>query len=246
MCSLKPLAFCTHRNFKNIQKRPINSSGRKMWGKNRNFDTESFSKTIKFIRDHFQTRIDNSMHCSRSPGGSERSRQALVHSLLSVEIVCLWSTSTRFMFQFQNHRMSRNFFCLFIGSWHRGNCHTGIIGVRRPCGLLVLNFRCLWRPGAHQTAALPYYQGGGGHKARFHCIKQSRNKSWNEVQPLLFPKLKKVLTLQLTLSNMDTQFRTGTIYLSQIDCHFIGSYLRVKKGREQLYTIGNCFNEVSI
>ena len=69
-----------------------------MWGKNRNFDTESFSKTIKFIRDHFQTRIDNSMHCSGSPGGSERSRQALVHSLLSVEIVCLWSTSTRFMF----------------------------------------------------------------------------------------------------------------------------------------------------
>ena len=33
MCSLKPLAFCTHHNFKNIQKRPINSSRGKMPGK---------------------------------------------------------------------------------------------------------------------------------------------------------------------------------------------------------------------
>lgn len=44
-----------HRNFKSIQKQPINCSQGKMLGKNHDFDTESFSKSIKFIRDIFLT-----------------------------------------------------------------------------------------------------------------------------------------------------------------------------------------------
>ena len=58
-CNLKPLAFCMHHNFKSIQKQPINCSQGKMLGKNHDFDAESFSKAIKFIRDIFLTRNFN-------------------------------------------------------------------------------------------------------------------------------------------------------------------------------------------
>ena len=182
MCSLKPLAICTHRNFNNIQKRPINSSRGK-----------SFSKTIKFIRDHFQTR---NINCSGTPGG-RISRQLLVHSLLSVKIFCLWLTSTRFTFSFQNHRMSRKFVVCSLEVGIEAIA-IRIISLRCPCGLLVSNLSCLWRLSAHQAAALLYYQGGGGHKAGFHFIKQSWNKSWNEVQPLLLYKAKKIVNFTVT------------------------------------------------
>ena len=103
-------------------------------GKNHNSDTESFSKTIKFIQDHFQTK-KHQLHCSGSPGGRS-SRQVLVHSLLSVEIFCLWSTSTHFMFSFQNHRTSRKFVVCSL--------EVGIEAI----AIRIISFRRLCGPGS--------------------------------------------------------------------------------------------------
>ena len=101
MCSLKPLAFCAHHNFKNIQKRPINSSRGKMRGKIIILiPLNSFE--IIFRQKKTSTALQ------WKPPGQKFKTSACSFTFIS-RIFCLWSTSTRFMFSFQNHRMSRKF-----------------------------------------------------------------------------------------------------------------------------------------
>ena len=134
MCSLKPLDFCAHHNFKNIQKRPINSSRGKMRGKIIILIPKVFLRPLNSFEIIFRQK-KHQLHCSGSPRGRS-SRQVLVHSLLSVEMFCLWSTSTRFMFSFQNHRMSRKFVVCSLEVGIEAIA-IRIISSRRPWGLLV-------------------------------------------------------------------------------------------------------------
>ena len=134
MCSLKPLAFCTHHNFQNIHKRPINSSRGKMRGKISILILKVFLRPLNSFEIIFRQK-KHQLHCNGSPRGRS-SRQVLVYSLLSVEIFCLWSTLTRFMFSFQNHRMSRKFVVCSLEVGIEAIA-IRIISFRHPCGLLV-------------------------------------------------------------------------------------------------------------
>ena len=109
-----------HRNVKSIHKQPINCSQGKMLGKNHDFDTESFSKSIKFIRDIFLT-------------GNFNCNAAEVTEVNFKTSACLFTfNSLKFMLTLDDHAfyvflskasMRREFSCSSIGSWHRGFCH---------------------------------------------------------------------------------------------------------------------------
>ena len=132
MCSLKPLAFCTHHNFKNIQKRPINSSRGKMPGKIIILIPKVFLRPLNSFEIIFRQK-KHQLHCSGNPRGGS-SRQVLVHSLLSVEIFCLWSMPMYFTFSFQNnHRMRRKFVVCSLEVGIEASA-LRIISFRHPCG----------------------------------------------------------------------------------------------------------------
>ena len=133
MCSLKPLAFCMHHNLKNIQKRPINSSRGKIWGNNHNFDTESFSTNIKFIRDHLQTR---NINCSAViPGSEVQDKSLFFFTFISQTFLPMVDANMFYVF-ISNPQNEQEICCLFIGSWHSGSCHKNdkfSAPVQAPC-----------------------------------------------------------------------------------------------------------------
>ena len=92
--------------------RSINSDLTFLGLKGHDFIIKGFSKTIKFIRRHFQTRNFN---CTATE--SKFQDKCLFVYLLMAEIFfCLRPTTKRFPFSFQMCRMSRKFCCLFTRS----------------------------------------------------------------------------------------------------------------------------------
>ena len=140
MCSLKPLAFCAHHNFKNIQKRPINSSRGKMRGKIIILIPKVFLRPLNSFEIIFQTK-KTSTALQWKPPGQKFKTCACSFTFIS-RIFCLWSTSTRFMFSFQNHRMSSKFVVCSLEVGIEAIA-IRIISFRHPCGLLFYNFSCL-------------------------------------------------------------------------------------------------------
>ena len=134
MCSLKPLAFCTHRNFKNIQKRPINSSRGKMRGKKIIIlIPKVFLRPLNSFEIIF--RQETSTALQWKPLGQKFKTSACSFTFIS-QIFFLWSTPTRFTFSFQNHRMSRKFVVCSLEVGIEAIA-IRIISFRYPCGLLV-------------------------------------------------------------------------------------------------------------
>ena len=119
----------------------------KHWGKGQDFNNEGFSKTIRFIQDHFQTRNFNCA-AAESPGVlAHRSKfqdKCLFFYFLSAGIFfCLQLMTKSFVFLFHKCRISSEFCRQLTGSWLKNQ--TFQAPVRAPC----LKF---WSPeGRSQT-----------------------------------------------------------------------------------------------
>ena len=121
-CSLKPLAFFTHRNFRNIHKRPINSSRGKMLGKIMILIPKVFLRPLNSFKIIFRQETSTSLQRKPRERKSQKrfSRQVLVCLFLSAKILCLWPKAPN----------EQGICCSFIRSWHRG---SQVLGASPKC-----------------------------------------------------------------------------------------------------------------
>ena len=88
----------------------------KAMGNSHDYNTEGFSKTCRFIQDHFWTRN----FISTTVEVTEANFKCLFVYFLSADIFCLKLAIKCFTFSSQKHKKSREFCCLFTESWHGG------------------------------------------------------------------------------------------------------------------------------
>ena len=120
MCSLKPLDFCAHHNFKNIQKRPINSSRGKMRGKIIILIPKVFLRPLNSFEIIFRQK---NINCTavEAPGAEVQDKCLFIHFYQS-NFLPMVDVNAFYVFV-SKPQNEQEICCLFIGSWHRGNCH---------------------------------------------------------------------------------------------------------------------------
>ena len=122
MRSLKPLAFCTHHNFKNIQNRPINSSRGKIRGKIIILIPKVFLRPLNSFEIIFRQK-KTSTALQWKPPWQKFKTSACSFTFISRNFLPMVDVNAFYVFVSKPHN-KQEICCLFIGSWHRGNCHT--------------------------------------------------------------------------------------------------------------------------